>query len=740
MKYITKIIITILVTAALMVGAGFVFSAITQTVVSQRSQNVNKSTAEVLATTVLDEMTDDSGNTVKARTEENYSEIVTELSMYEFESVAILSPDGEVIASTDESMMSGGKKAFISWLGSTLKTPDKVTEAFKNCEVVVQRTSEGERQYYFADIEYKGASAADKILCVLPESATAQTQTSTLLVSIIEIIAFLVLLTLCMLLCRKFYLDRYKALYKVKNVDSYFFVMSRALKVKYIDEKFAAEFDKDKIKETVESSLFHFEDKVTSSEPIRLAIEDKQGNPRVLMFSPAAGIGEYRLVGSDATVMAHEYEALLEEHNTDPTTGLHNGEVFLPVWNKYVKTEDYNGGMIVAFGLPSANYYRMLFGEQVFDSGLKVAIKKVADDLKDYGIMYKVNGQVILFVKDRNTREAFIKNINKISEKISSFIEFEQHVIKPDVRMGAVVLDSLKEDTPLDSVINMAFRALNNASTSAAQTYYVLRTNVFKSGTFDITTRKGMMQLLSSGNIDVWYQPQIDLKTDKVKGVEALIRIIGGNEMGLHNQEFVEAAEKNGCIVELGEFIYKRAMDYAKILQDFKVSIAINISPIQLMQMGFIEKFLTEFRARGLKPGSVHIEIIEGTMMYSMQEVILKLEILRKNGIDAEIDDFGIAYSSMLYLEKLPVRTIKIDKAFIDGIVDSETDRALVKNIINIARDLKLECIAEGVEKAEQVEILKELGCDMIQGYYYAKSMPREKVYEYVKERNNGKK
>ena len=195
-------------------------------------------------------------------------------------------------------------------------------------------------------------------------------------------------------------------------------------------------------------------------------------------------------------------------------------------------------------------------------------------------------------------------------------------------------------------------------------------------------------------------------------------------------------AERSGCIVDLGEFIYNKCMDFAATIQDYGISVSINISPIQFMQAGFCEKFLEEYNKRNLKANSIHVEILESTIIYSLDDVIKKLNILRKNHIAVEVDDFGVAYSCMSYLKNLPINTLKIDMGFIKGIVESEPDRLLVKNMINITKDLKLECVAEGVETKEQLDVLKKLNCDIIQGYYYSKALPREQVIEYINKMN----
>ena len=241
---------------------------------------------------------------------------------------------------------------------------------------------------------------------------------------------------------------------------------------------------------------------------------------------------------------------------------------------------------------------------------------------------------------------------------------------------------------------------------------------------------------MARGGIDIWFQPQVNPFTERVVGLEGLFRITDQKAKDVKVYEFIESAEKSGCIVELGEYIYKKCMDFAVMIQDLGVSVSINISPIQFMQAGFCEKFLEEYRKRNLKPNSIHVEILESTMIYSMEDVINKLNILKKNGIGTEIDDFGIAYSSMSYLKKLPIKTLKIDMAFIKDITDNATDRALVKNIINITKDLNLECVSEGVETKEQLEILKKFGCGIIQGYYYSKALPRDQVIDFIKKMN----
>lgn len=163
------------------------------------------------------------------------------------------------------------------------------------------------------------------------------------------------------------------------------------------------------------------------------------------------------------------------------------------------------------------------------------------------------------------------------------------------------------------------------------------------------------------------------------------------------------------------------------------VTVSLNVSPIQLMQAGFVENFLKIYHKYDLKAGTISVEITESFLMHTFDETLKKLQILCEQGISIHLDDFGTQYSSLLYLKKLPIAAIKIDREFISDIAANEYSRAITRMVLNITKELKLLSISEGIETKEQLQILQEMGCDVIQGYLIGRSVKEDAALEMLR-------
>ncbi|MDD3947464.1 MAG: EAL domain-containing protein, partial [Clostridia bacterium] len=245
-----------------------------------------------------------------------------------------------------------------------------------------------------------------------------------------------------------------------------------------------------------------------------------------------------------------------------------------------------------------------------------------------------------------------------------------------------------------------------------------------------------LIDMVDNGEIEAYFQPQYSLSENKIVGFEALCRIIGPKSAEINVGELISIAEQYGGMIDLGNYICDRAMAFAAEIQDSGIQIAVNVSPIQLMQAGFTSVFLDMFHKHKLKEGVFNIEITEGAALYSFEEAVAKLTIIKNRGVGIHIDDFGVAYSSMLHLKLLPATLLKIDKSLVDDIVESEDAKSIIRNIITLGKDLRLDIIAEGVEKQDQMDLLRELKCDMVQGYVISRAVPRLKAIELIKEVN----
>ncbi|GBF28682.1 phytochrome-like protein cph2 [bacterium MnTg03] len=234
----------------------------------------------------------------------------------------------------------------------------------------------------------------------------------------------------------------------------------------------------------------------------------------------------------------------------------------------------------------------------------------------------------------------------------------------------------------------------------------------------------------------LYYQPKQDMKSGKIVGAEALIRWDHPKRGLLSPYEFIDFAEKHGLIVPIGDWVIKQACKQIKQwidegIQDCKV--AINLSSVQLVQTDIVDNILNTLEEHKVPPRLFEIEITETILMSNIQAAIETLHRLHARGIRIAIDDFGTGYSSLSYLKNLPVDCLKIDRAFIKDICNNDMDKKIVKTLIIMAHSMDKTVVAEGVEEIEQFELLKQYGCDEIQGYLLSKPVPADQLLEMLK-------
>ena len=244
-----------------------------------------------------------------------------------------------------------------------------------------------------------------------------------------------------------------------------------------------------------------------------------------------------------------------------------------------------------------------------------------------------------------------------------------------------------------------------------------------------------MRDALENDDFELHFQPQLCLDNTEVIGAEVLIR---WNNKGkwVSPGEFIPLAETSGFIIKLGDWILRKACEQGLKLIEAgftELVIAVNISPKQFGRSDFLEKVTNVLKETGLPPQNLELEITEGVIIYNEEETIETLASLKKLGFMLAIDDFGTGYSSLSYLKKFDIDKLKIDQSFVRHIQTEKADESIVRTIIDLGRNLELKLIAEGVEEIEQLDILKSLGCDEIQGYFFSKPLPEESFIEFIK-------
>ena len=255
-----------------------------------------------------------------------------------------------------------------------------------------------------------------------------------------------------------------------------------------------------------------------------------------------------------------------------------------------------------------------------------------------------------------------------------------------------------------------------------------------------LQTQDDLRHAIDGGQIRTFFQPIIDGATAAVYGFEALARWQHPARGLIGPDEFIEVAEESGLIVPLGAEILAQACAQAARWRTERpggapLRVTVNVASGQLAHRSFVPTVAAVLADTGLEPHTLCLEITETTIMADTEAAADTLRAIRALGVHLAIDDFGTGYSSLTYLRRFPVETLKIDRSFVAGIGRDHEDEAIVDMVLSLGRALGLQVVAEGVETADQLDRLRQLGCDLMQGYYYGKPMPPEKIEDFLRQR-----
>jgi diguanylate cyclase (GGDEF)-like protein/PAS domain S-box-containing protein len=245
-----------------------------------------------------------------------------------------------------------------------------------------------------------------------------------------------------------------------------------------------------------------------------------------------------------------------------------------------------------------------------------------------------------------------------------------------------------------------------------------------------ITMERNLRLALKNGEFRLVYQPQIDVASGRVVSVEALIRWVHPERGLIVPGEFIPIAEETGLIVPIGEWVLRTACVDAIGWQrpGRALRVAVNLSPRQFRDPDLLRRILGVLAQTGLPADCLELEVTEGAVMEESAVTSQMLDALRVAGVQVALDDFGTGYSSMSYLKRLPLNTLKIDRSFVMGLPDDGEDRAICHAMLSMAKSLGYRVTAEGVERADQAQVLAQMHCDTLQGYFFGKGVPPEEI------------
>jgi EAL domain-containing protein (putative c-di-GMP-specific phosphodiesterase class I) len=238
-----------------------------------------------------------------------------------------------------------------------------------------------------------------------------------------------------------------------------------------------------------------------------------------------------------------------------------------------------------------------------------------------------------------------------------------------------------------------------------------------------------LRQAIANGGLDLEYQPLVELTTSRIAGVEALVRWNRGGE-AIPPAEFLSIAEDSGLIVTLGDWVMREACTRVAQWREsgWPVGLSVNVSLRQVSATRFAESVLAALEETGLPSSALTLEVTERVLIETATPMIDELTRLRQLGVRLAIDDFGTGYASLAYLRELPVDIIKIDPSFVAGLGTDGTLSMLTRTIVQVGHDLGIEIVAEGIERPEQLELLRAMGCGLGQGFLVARPMTVQSI------------
>ncbi|AUS86839.1 GGDEF domain-containing protein [Lysinibacillus sp. YS11] len=332
--------------------------------------------------------------------------------------------------------------------------------------------------------------------------------------------------------------------------------------------------------------------------------------------------------------------------------------------------------------------------------------------------------EFVMILNDVNRIEEMAKEIIGVFNE--SFI-VDTYEFYASISIGISVFPD--HANSVEELLKNADIAMYAAKSTRGNQYRLYRDNMDEANDKWLLLETKLHQALKQDRLKLHYQPKIDLKTDSVIGMEALLRWYDPELGHIPPDRFIPFAEDCGLINDIGVWVLRKACAQARQwneLHDLSLRVAVNISPIHISTGGFVDMVRSVIAETGIDPNLLEIEITEMSMLDYTEDLIDTIKQLRELGITISLDDFGTGYSSLNYLKKFPVDVLKIDRAFVRDIVPEKSGIAMISAMISLAHALNLQVVAEGVEEEAELNVLREHGCEYVQGYYFSKPLSVE--------------
>lgn len=358
---------------------------------------------------------------------------------------------------------------------------------------------------------------------------------------------------------------------------------------------------------------------------------------------------------------------------------------------------------------------------------------KQALDENDY--LARIGGdEFVLLSQNLQDMASYEDKIKKIRNVLSYPFTLSTKEYFVTVSIG--VAFAPKDGKTSQTLIKNVDSAMYVAKANGKNTYAYFDEVINKKLTEKIETQSELRKAIDRDEFELFYQAQIDLTTKKIIGFEALIRWNHPTKGLVNPKEFIYLAEETGLIVPIGKWVIRTACKQLKKWSEegfHDINMAVNLSARQFKDRDFVKQMIEIIDETGIDPNRLDLEITETIALDDLEYTVATITELKKIGVNFSLDDFGTGYSSMNYLKRLPVNNLKIDKSFLDTVMEDQSDQKIIQTIIALARNLDLNVIAEGVERSDQEKFLRSSNCNKAQGFLYSKPIPQDMADVFLK-------
>jgi len=440
-----------------------------------------------------------------------------------------------------------------------------------------------------------------------------------------------------------------------------------------------------------------------------------------------------RQIAQDA--LNQKTEVIQQIAYSDSLTGLPNRAHL----NAQLKAEmertrrNQSAGAVLFIDLDDLKMVNDAFGHTYGDALIKMAGNRIVEAAGDSAFVGRIGGdEFMVILSDEYDQKSITETADKIIRAFNQDMEALGICFHTSASAGVAVYP--RDGDTTEEIFKNADNAMYAAKKAGKNCWRLYQANMQMEAYDKMLLINSLRQAIDRGELMLHYQPQVSMDS-VTAGFEALLRWNSPEHGYISPVRFIRLAEQSGLIQSIGNWVLREACQFARRLADNgwgHIHVAVNVSPYQLCAEGFIDSVSQALSSAGIEPSQLELEITENALIESLEESTHILKKIQNMGVGLSLDDFGTGYSSLTYLQRLPVKTLKIDKAFIDMILTDEAQKAIIGTIVDMAHIMEMSVVAEGVEEESQMEYLAKCRCDLIQGHIISPPIPENEAVRFL--------